>query len=416
MYLLLTSVCNFSNFDAELEHRQPVPSIYNMPWVNLGRLGHSLVSFPAPIVPLAPDFINCDARYGQFLKTKDCRLATIAMPRSREGEEVDWAVNHIGRDHHFNLPLTFRHGECAVTIEAQGPNTYYEIGHINPPFTIKASPFQLRGLAAYVIKSCVNRPSRAGEDASIGGFATDRMENLAEYLLDENIDLSAPLPPSTTFITVTVGNVEGKNRSPGNFDPSIAVLVAEYLANRARGQPSNVRGRLNGIIHDFTLRTQKMYAGGKTTPFWSRVATSEEQMSYQCDPALGAPAKVDCAHVEFNELGANDDTFSIGPGISKVLSSNTCHLTISAAITTVLYWRQVRIALDTLLNVCLAVPFGRPAGGRAFVGARHGVSGGIWGRDTSNVSIDAWTNGTITGLDALPPGANITLSTQPLTS
>ena len=81
-----------------------------MPWVNLGRLGHALVSFPAPIVPLAPDFINCDARYGQFLKMKDCRLATVPMPRSREGAEVDWAVNHQGRDHQFNLPVTFKSG------------------------------------------------------------------------------------------------------------------------------------------------------------------------------------------------------------------------------------------------------------------------------------------------------------------
>ena len=121
---------------------------------------------------------------------------------------------------------------------------------------------------------------------------------------------------------MTVGNVEGKNRSPGNFDPSIAVLVAEYLGNRARGQPNHVRSRLNGIIHDFTLRTQKMYAGGKTTPFWSTVAASEEKMSYECDPALGAPAKVDCAHVEFDELGANDDTFTVGPGVSKILSSS----------------------------------------------------------------------------------------------
>ena len=227
--------------------------------------------------------------------------------------------------------------------------------------------------------------------------------------------------PRTSFITVTVGNTDGKNRSPGNFDPSIAVLVAEYLANRARGQPNRVRDRLNGIIRDFNLRTQKMYAGGKSTPFWSTVAASEEQMSYECDPALGAPAESDCSHVEWGELGANDDTFSVGPGISKILSysewlnelyilaliafgcvdkpgSDTCFLTISAAVSTVLYWRQVRVALDTLLNVCLTVPYGRPAGGRAFVGARRGASGGIWSRDLSNVSIDAWTDYNITGM------------------
>jgi len=72
-------------------------------------------------------------------------------------------------------------------------------------------------------------------------------------------------------------------------------------------------------------------------------------------------------------------------------------LTISAAIATVLQWRQVRVALDTLLSACLAHPIQRPTGGRAFVGGRTGISGGIWGRDLSNVTHDAW-NGNLTGI------------------
>ena len=75
---------------------------------------------------------------------------------------------------------------------------------------------------------------------------------------------------------------------------------------------------------------------------------------------------------------------------------DSCHLTISAVVATVLYWRQVRVALDTLLNVCLANPIPRPTGGRAYVGARTGVSGGIWGRQVVNVTDDAWS-GNLTG-------------------
>ena len=75
---------------------------------------------------------------------------------------------------------------------------------------------------------------------------------------------------------------------------------------------------------------------------------------------------------------------------------DSCHLTISAVVATVLYWRQVRVALDTLLNVCLANPIPRPTGGRAYVGARTGVSGGIWGRQVDNVTDDAWS-GNLTG-------------------
>ena len=79
-----------------------------MPWVNLGRLGHALIQFPQPIVPLAPDFMNCDRRYGESLRAKDCKLAVTTMPNSREGVEVDWHVNNQGRE--YNLPVTFEKG------------------------------------------------------------------------------------------------------------------------------------------------------------------------------------------------------------------------------------------------------------------------------------------------------------------
>jgi len=66
-----------------------------------------------------------------------------------------------------------------------------------------------------------------------------------------------------------------------------------------------------------------MNAGGQSTPFWGAVGASEEEMSYECDATLGAPAEVDCAQVEWSELGADDDTLSIGPGVTRVLSSST---------------------------------------------------------------------------------------------
>jgi len=66
-----------------------------------------------------------------------------------------------------------------------------------------------------------------------------------------------------------------------------------------------------------------MNAGGQSTPFWRPVGASQEEMSYECDATLGTPAEVDCAQVEWSELGADDDTLSVGPGITKVLSSST---------------------------------------------------------------------------------------------
>ena len=75
---------------------------------------------------------------------------------------------------------------------------------------------------------------------------------------------------------------------------------------------------------------------------------------------------------------------------------DTCQLVVTAAVNTVVQWRHIRVALDTLLNVCLANPIRRPTGGRAYVGPHPGLSGGIWGRQLGNVSTNAWA-GNFTG-------------------
>ena len=53
---------------------------------------------------IAPDFMNCDARYGEGLDTQDCKFAVAAMPAAREGEEAEWAVNHQAAQ--YTLPMT----------------------------------------------------------------------------------------------------------------------------------------------------------------------------------------------------------------------------------------------------------------------------------------------------------------------
>ncbi|CAF9904569.1 MAG: hypothetical protein HETSPECPRED_004722 [Heterodermia speciosa] len=361
------------------------------------------------------------------------------MPAAREGAEVEWAVNH--QTAQYTLPMTLngdRKGEgwsrivcqlvydvvlirsynqdhCAVSIEAAGPLAHYDVATYNPPFTLKASPFQLRGLAAHVVNSCVKvsldhrgRP-REGTGGR-GGFATHQIQNLADYVMVSD-DLSN-YPWNSTYFTVTIHT---KGRDPpqaGNYDPSVAVLVAEYLKLKQRGTSRKVWTRLNNAINKFTMRTQNMHAGGRTAPWWGATAGMVEKMSYECDDKLMAPAEVDCAQVEWSELGPDDETVALGPTLSKVLGYNTCQLVITAAVTTIVQWRHIRVALDTLLNVCLANPIQRPTGGRAYVGPRLGISGGIWGRQLSNVSTNAW-DGNFTGLDALPAGVNITVSAKP---
>lgn len=68
---------------------------------------------------------------------------------------------------------------------------------------------------------------------------------------------------------------------------------------------------------------QKMTPGGKT-PWWQQIPESADEMTYECDAKLGAPAAVDCAKVEYAELGPSDETFSVGAGVVKFLSSGQC--------------------------------------------------------------------------------------------
>lgn len=78
-----------------------------------------------------------------------------------------------------------------MSIEAAGPLAHYDVGVYNPPFTLKASPFQLRGLAAHVVKSCVaqnydQRRRPIAESDGKGGFATHQIKNLANYVTNSD--------------------------------------------------------------------------------------------------------------------------------------------------------------------------------------------------------------------------------------
>lgn len=71
-------------------------------------------------------------------------------------------------------------------MEVAGPAAFYDVATMRAPFTIRASPFQLRGLAAFVIKKCVS------ERGYIGGFATNKIQNLVDYVRAPGWDPDAP--------------------------------------------------------------------------------------------------------------------------------------------------------------------------------------------------------------------------------
>lgn len=372
---------------------------------------YTLQAYPRLIEPETPDFARCAPEFGRELAKRDCKEAVKNMPWARQSAQVSWAVNFRAQE--YNLPMSIgwtvpkgeagagTPGNCVISIEVAGPEAFYDIATTHIPFTITASPFQLRGLAAYVVNDCVQRGGH------VGGFATNKISNLANYLRDPNTDLSRPYPISAHFLTVSVKARTFGDPQPGNTHPSIAVLIAEYLSGVMKGANNALRAKLGDTVHRMVVVSQKMRPGGNT-PWWQQVPDSADEMTYECDANLGAPAAVDCAKVEYGELGADENTISVGAGVVKFLRSGTCQVAITAATTITLNWRQIRTALDTLFNICVNPPYFAGTGGKAYFGPQPVVSrrSRWWKRQDDDDDL--------TGLNALPPGGNITVSSVPL--
>ena len=252
-------------------------------------------------------------------------------------------------------------------------------------------------MAAYVIDQCVQGPH-------LGGFVTNGMSAIVNHVLDPATSLNARYPDDSAFFTVTVSGSHYSNFHPGDTDPMVPALfgMLEMDAfHKTTPGSSEASVRLAGSRFWSTV-IAGMSRGGSVA-WWSPAFwQASTEMTYECDAGLGSPSTVDCAQVEWSQLGPSSDAITVGPEKTTFLHSNTCNLAISASVTLVLTWAQIRTALATLMTVCVQHPFRAPQGGRAYFGPQpRQVSGRIpRKRDT------------LTGLNALPPHANITLFQQ----
>lgn len=65
---------------------------------------YTLQSYPRPIPPQFPDFIQCAPEFGRELTKNDCKEAVKNMPWAREGLDVEWSVNFHAQQ--YNLPMS----------------------------------------------------------------------------------------------------------------------------------------------------------------------------------------------------------------------------------------------------------------------------------------------------------------------
>ena len=223
-------------------------------------------------------------------------------------------------------------------------------------------------------------------------------------------------PSTTAYFTVTVSGQYNRYFRPGNTDPSIALTLSaaeQTLSDKGR-QGSSYSALHHLGAQYWQLQAENMRRTG-TKDWWATnslaIAVAADQMAYECDASLGSPSPVDCTQIEWNQLGpfSGSDTLAVGgPNQVSFFHSNTCYLAISASTPMLLSWDQVKTALGTLMSICIQNPTHPAQGGRAYY--HQAVAG-------QAVAVSKEGNrrkrqADHTGLNALPPSANITLFEQ----
>ncbi|MCJ1258687.1 hypothetical protein MMC24_006520 [Lignoscripta atroalba] len=138
----------------------------------------------------------------------------------------------------------------------------------------------------------------------------------------------------------------------------------------------------------------------------SQAEPPNNTMTYECDTKLGNPSVVDCSQLQYSQLGKSTESLALRPGVVDFLHSGSCNVAISASAPMVLSWAQIKAALDELVELCVNNPVATAVGGKAFYGAQSSIDLDLGGGRKRKRKRD------ITGLNALPAHANITLFQQ----
>ena len=339
-------------------------------------------ALPAPVPPTPPDFYLCHPFYGRNLVTLECEAAAHLLPAGR-------APLLVVSPQISYRPNVVESGNCKITVQWMNPEN--ETGNSNnfPTVTVDS----IRQMASWLITSCVTL-------SALGGFSTIGLQNAIDWIADEAIPEATirdgPMPIAATYFAVTIERTDqGSWMNTSMEDPAIA----EALSDGVRRKGNSERADKLALIAETMPRSRTM---GGTTVWWQGFSGSgsgddslSSEMVYTCDAQLGTPNAVDCSQLAYSGLGPPSDMVTVGPGsLTKMLSSGTCHVAVTALTTIALSWAQISAGLNTLVDSCVMHPLVGARGGRAF----YGKSTGSRKRAVA-----------VNGLDALPPGASITL-------
>ena len=350
------------------------------------------VPLPPPAPPLTPDIYLCHPFYGQRLLTRPCIDAASRLP------EGDHAVPYNVQ---VNSPLWIDtqidgedlYGDCSVMVQSPG----VEDAVADPP----PIPDVFRVMASWIISECVDKNGW-------GGFATVSLQNMIDWVASAGTHITAidrgEWPASAQFYTVTVTSQKDRmDNLPFLKDPIIATAIGD-----------GVRQKGNNGLADMLAGNANEMTRGPDSHAWNYLFDSDssfcsdDEMVYSCNANLGAPSPADCIQLAYSGLGPLSDSVTIGPGSgTKFLSLNSCNVGITTLASTTLTWAQIQAALNALIDNCVTHPLLASRGGKAYAKAPltsrvHRRRPGTGKRDCAPVN----------GLNALPPGVNITLLEQ----
>ena len=286
-------------------------------------------------------------------------------------------------------------GGCYITVE--------ESGSSRNPHAL-AVPTEFRKIAAIISDLCVRT-------MKVGAWSTYGFDHLMSWVVnDPNPTIPpwhTPPPVSASFFTLTVGGVNAKNHpSPGNLNSQVPGAVSDALSRIIHDPKitSNKFPNLSQKSQYWRYLGESMPASG-TVPWWNyQLPSTPTDMTYECDDNLGSPTSADCTQIEWHQLGpfaGQPDTMTVRSGVTTFLHSNTCYLAISATMTLVLTWEQIRAAASALIGVCVQHPYQPSQGGRAYYGTQPQQSSRRRKRQAA-----------VNGLNALPPGATLAVFAQ----
>lgn len=110
--------------------------------------------------------------------------------------------------------------------------------------------------------------------------------------------------------------------SPGNYDPSIAVVVREHLWDARSRAPINsvAQQRHQSEAQLMHLQVMAMQRGGGNVPWWRQYPLASDEMTYECDAGLGSPKAMDCSQLQ-HQISARTDNVQIAAGEVNFLST-----------------------------------------------------------------------------------------------